>query len=315
MGERRLFEPFFHDELALAVKNPFALLFRRKTDIEALGQWRRVRPGLRPSGFIFHMSRCGSTLISQLLATSSDAVVLSEPPALDSLLRGGTDVPEHQRAIWLEWLMSALGQPRAGNETRCFIKLDCWHIRYWPILRQAYPEVPWIFLYRDPLEVLASHQDIPALWSIPGYLDPSWIGADPDEVIQIGRVEYCARMLANICESALEFHERSPMGRLVSYDELPEAVWTSLARHFAVEFNDAEIAAMRRRSELNSKTPGLNFVSDRESKRADVSLPASQAAQRWLNPIYARLELARGFTKLNQCDKTSPASSSNSLAL
>ena len=36
-------------------------------------------PGMQPSGFIFHLSRCGSTLVSRLLSTSERILVLAEP--------------------------------------------------------------------------------------------------------------------------------------------------------------------------------------------------------------------------------------------
>jgi hypothetical protein len=53
-------------------------------------------------------------------------------------------------------MVAALGQARAG-ETRLFLKLDCWHMRDLPLFRRAFPNTPWVFLYRDPVEVLVSH--------------------------------------------------------------------------------------------------------------------------------------------------------------
>ena len=43
---------------------------------------------MRPSGFIFHMSRCGSTVISQMLAALAEHVVVSEAGPIDALARG-----------------------------------------------------------------------------------------------------------------------------------------------------------------------------------------------------------------------------------
>ena len=53
--------------------------------------------GLAPAGFIFHIGRCGSTLMSRVLASSDRVLCLSEPSAL----LGMFDLPDfataHQR--------------------------------------------------------------------------------------------------------------------------------------------------------------------------------------------------------------------------
>jgi hypothetical protein len=279
LSDRRFTEPFFSDTLSLAVRNPFTLLFRHETSIEALGERHERCPGLKPSGLIFHMSRCGSTLVSQLLSASRGAIVISEPPPLDSLLRGRPQLTEEQRAIWIEWLISALGQARSGRETHYFLKLDCWHMPYLPILRRALPDVPWIFVYRDPLEVLASHQLIPALWSVPGMLD---------ENHRMDRLEYCADVLEKICESALEFKDDAK-GRFINYTELPQAAWTAIASHFGLTLSPAEIAAMQNQSSFDAKSSGLYFESDGEAKRRRASVQVVTLAAR-LYPLYRRLQ-------------------------
>lgn len=238
------------------------------------------------------MSRCGSTLVAQLFSSLSDCVVLSEPPPLDALLRGGPEVDQAQRAQWIEWLVGALARPRSGGETRCFLKLDCWHMPYLPLLRRALPDVPWIFVYRDPLEVLASHQAGPALWSVPGMLDPEWIGADFDGVVRMDRIEYCARVLEKVCQSALHFSEDGSR-KLVNYTELPEAAWTGVAKHFGMTLTAAEIAAMQAKSGFHAKSPGIHFQSDWEAKRREATARTVALAEQFLYPLYERLERAR----------------------
>ena len=292
LGERRLTEPFFNDTLNRAVRDPFTLLFRHETPIGTLRSRAEIRPGLRLAGFILHMSRCGSTLVSQALSASPENLVISEAPALDSLLRGGTQVDPEQRITWIRWVVSALGQQRAGQETKCFIKLDCWHVPYLPLLRKAFPDVPWIFLYRDPLEVLASHELAPALWRVPGMLDPELIGTDLTSVRLMDPLEYCARVLGKICEAALSFRA-DRLGRLVNYTELPEASWTTIGSHFGMALPAADIAVMRHKAQFNAKVPQLHFESDSRAKRNRASAHAAALAERWLAPAYQRLEQAR----------------------
>ena len=86
-GEQRLTQPFYRDEVDLALRLPFNQAFRRDTPLVTLLDWQAISPGLTPSAFIFHASRCGSTLLAQMLARLDSHIVLSEPPPLDQLLR------------------------------------------------------------------------------------------------------------------------------------------------------------------------------------------------------------------------------------
>lgn len=86
-GRQRLTRPFFRDDVDLALRLPFNQAFRRETGVDALLDWQASSPGLTPSAFIFHASRCGSTLMAQILAGLQRNIVLSEPPPLDNLLR------------------------------------------------------------------------------------------------------------------------------------------------------------------------------------------------------------------------------------
>lgn len=56
-------------------------------------------PRIQPTGFIFHISRCGSTLLANALKTANQVLVVSEPrPVTETLLlrlpSGGADEPE-----------------------------------------------------------------------------------------------------------------------------------------------------------------------------------------------------------------------------
>ena len=152
--------PMFDQTIERCLRDPFRLLFWRRTDMDVLAEFVAASPGLEPSGFIFHLSRCGSTLVAQMLAASSEALVMSEPPAFDQVLRAPTFCPDlspRDHVAWLRWMLSALGQRRKPDQSRFVVKLDAWAIVHWRLIRQAFPDTPCIFLYRDPLEVMVSH--------------------------------------------------------------------------------------------------------------------------------------------------------------
>src|SRR5256885_4930069 len=160
MGTERLTAPFFDQSIERQLRHPFSLLFRPQTPMETLREFHETRPGIKPSGFIFHMSRCGSTLITQMLATLPQTIVAAEPHIISSILRAHYYVrglSDAQRIEWLRWVISALGQRRNPQERNFVIKLDSWHALLWPLFQRAFPDVPSIFVYREPIEVIVSH--------------------------------------------------------------------------------------------------------------------------------------------------------------
>jgi hypothetical protein len=274
-GTRRFREPFFEDSVLVCMQNPFTRAFRFSAPLES------APAGLSPSGFIFHMSRCGSTLITQMLGSLARVAVISEAPAIDDVIQAG-------RVDWLRSVVLALGQPHQGNEDRYFVKLDCWNIHKLSLIRAAFPDTPWIFLFRDPLEVMASHLRMPGR-QMAGLIDPERLGMRPGEVAVHRREEWCARVLANILRSALE-HRHDPTGLFLDYRQLPEAVWGVVAAHFHMQFDGEELATLRQKAQFNAKEPHMFFEADSERKRRDVSPLAQEIAAQLLDPLYRRLQ-------------------------
>src|SRR5688572_22366488 len=76
LGSQRFETGFFEQTIGKCMTRPFNLLFRQQTPIEVLEEWHEIRPGLKPTGLVFHMSRCGSTLVSQMLTAIPTNVVI-----------------------------------------------------------------------------------------------------------------------------------------------------------------------------------------------------------------------------------------------
>ncbi len=280
LGGARFTEPFFDLTIEAALRRPFNRLFTHRTPIAELGRWYAKSPGLAPSGFIFHMSRCGSTLVSQMLAALPENVAISEAGPLDRIARAEY-IPEPLRAEWLRWMVSALGQRRSGREARYFIKFDSLTALALPFIRRVFPSVPWIFLYRNPEEVLISHLREPAAAMTPGMItDIRALDAPMEEILSMSAEEYAARTVGRICECARLAMDGC--GLAVNYAELPEAVWGAVARHFGAGFSPDEIERMRGVALYHAKHPRQRFEADGESKRLAVSQSAREAAARWI---------------------------------
>ena len=76
---------------------------------------------------------------------------------------------EDERLEWLRWMVEVLGRPRA-QEKHYIIRFDARNIIDLPLIRRAFPNVPWVFVYRDPIEVMVSHLDRRGAHTIPGAL-------------------------------------------------------------------------------------------------------------------------------------------------
>ncbi len=294
-GRERLTEPFFEDSVRRVTVRPFNQAFRRETGAGELEAWAAQSPGIAPSGFIFHMSRCGSTLVAQMLAARSDSVVVSEAPPIDALLNG--DAPEADRLRWLRALISALGQPRLGREQHLFIKFDCWHIGQLPFIRRAFPDTPWLFLYREPCAVLASHLRQRGAHTVPGLVDPRHFGMSLPEALALPPAAYCARVLAAMCGAASD-HAARGQGALINYADLPDALFQTILPHFSVPTTPDQRTVMAAVAQRHSKRPDQTFTRALDAPALDAE--AEAVAALFLDPLYAKLESQRIATPINE---------------
>ncbi len=261
IGEQPI-DPLFDDMLRVCTKRPFVRLSRREA--------RLACADAPPAGFIFHLSRCGSTLVARLFQAAGMRVIAEAPP-VDRAVQAG-------RADWLRWLVAAF-----GGGTPYLVKLDSWHIHSFPLIRAAFPAVPWVFLFRDPREVLLSHRRSPGMQSLPGALDPQLLRVS-SETAFLHRDEWCAHVLAALCRSALEHLDEG--GLAVDYRDLPGAA-DSIARHFGIALDDAARERMAGAAKFDAKKPGSMFhrdpIEEESAKLADL------AARTGLPPLYEAL--------------------------
>jgi hypothetical protein len=293
LGQQRLLDPFYEQALQRQMAHPFHHLFRRETSIEEMVDWVSSNPPLEPKGLIFHMSRCGSTLIAQMLAACERNVVASEPAPLDGVLRAHfriRDLATDVQVRWLRAMVGALSQQRAGGEQAFYLKLDCWHVHQIDLIRLAFPNAPLIFVYRNPIEVMVSHARMPAAWTIPGLLHPLVLQLQPEDWDPTKMDAYCAKALASICKGGHHAAQRYG-GLLVNYSELPQAMYGRVFDHFRLPGED--IPAMQAKAQRNAKSPHMSFTSDAESKRSEATERLRQVVAQYLLPVYDQLEETR----------------------
>jgi len=182
LGKERMIKPFFDETIQVCRSKQ-----RQRSRLESLssagflGEACKDLPALAPSAFIFHVSRCGSTLLSQAFSAPEENIVVAEAPLLDEILRADEKQPEISAATRESWFRSALklmGQQRNYKETNYIIKLDSWHIHFYDLLREWFPQTPFFFLYRKPDEVIASHDKQRGIHSVPGMISHALLKTD-----------------------------------------------------------------------------------------------------------------------------------------
>ena len=277
-------KPFFADAF---MSLPLEHIKVTRTGYKALEQFDD-RACLRPKAFIFHASRCGSTLLTQLLSTLSSCIVLSEPPAFDAALRWAKRTKDQARAIdLLQNIVRALGQKRY-DESHYFIKLDSWHINHLTFIRDVFPQVPCYFLYRDPLTILASHKRCRGPQMVPDLIPSDMVGVKPDPTHIQNLDAYCVKILIRFFQSALD-SAKSGHVVLVNYFQLPEYIWHTFIPSFSIDITTDEFEAMKGRSTRHSKNTSLKFAVD-ESVELDS---VSKALLDEVEELYLELENMR----------------------
>jgi hypothetical protein len=292
LGPKPLGAPFYEDAVRRAWALPFNRVFRYRTGLRDLIAQAETADSLKPSGFIFHMSRCGSTLAAQMLAALSDCVVIAEAAPIDAVTQLGRGLAPEDAVRALRAMIAAFGRKRAGHERRYVIKLDCWHTLALPLFRHAFPDVPWVFLYRDPVEVLVSQMRQRGTQMVPQYMPPSFFGLDAADYLM--DEDYCARVLGVICRAVIDHHEMGRQdlggGLILNYRQLPDAVCSAIMPHFGMACGEEERQRMGQIAQQDAKSPTLPFASDTDGKQREATDKIRRAADRHLGEIYNRLE-------------------------
>lgn len=282
-------EPFFFDTMQSVRRLPVNKhVFRPVSSIEFLQYAAGQFPAIPPDVFIFHVSRCGSTLLAQMLSTRTDTyIAVSEPPLLDGILRLRYKMPEIPEAAIEQTFIAgvtALGRKRKGSEERFIIKTDAWHLFFYPLIRRLYPDTPFILLYRNPEEVYYSHQKQSGFHTVPGVLEPEMTGVPIDDN-QFG-LPWFAELLGRYFETMADIAAKDQRSVLLNYNQGTAGMMAVLEQVFGAAFPEDVRNSMLRRSKFHAKSPGQQFD---EQPGPGVDANLLRAAQRG----YERLEKQR----------------------
>jgi hypothetical protein len=143
--------------------------WRCTSSLEFLRSAPNASECLSPSAFILHAGRCGSTLLAKVLARSAEHLVFGEGGPHNQIwpvIAGSSDPP----AALLRNLLLHTGRRRLASHRAHIVKFTSWNIAQFERIRAAFPDVPALFIFRYPAEILASYRR-----KMPG-----WVGVNMD---------------------------------------------------------------------------------------------------------------------------------------
>lgn len=290
------------------------------------------------SGFVFHESRCGSTLIANILSAfnpQQNRVYSESSPLIKAMKACGqrsieeyddgqnNDLFHHNNMICnntnlVHDVVYMMGRTNDPKEKRLFFKLQSIGALYMlDFLTTSFQNTPWIFVYRDPVQVMMSHIPDPNMDNavclrrrgktpvdknflkfVQKNIAYSGEKNNGKSVKKLSKYEYCAAHLAHLCDNAIKTYHyskaSSKLGMMVNYDKLPDILSEFiLPMHFGQEVGETEKKRIKQVASVYSKgrTERYNiWVPDSKRKEQRAYPELEVAAQQYLHPTYAALE-------------------------
>ena len=289
VGDNRFTEPFFDETIIRCKSYPYnTTRWHAVSTVAGLIDAAERRSAVEPTAFIFHVSRCGSTLLSQLLAIPDQHIVLSEVPLIDELLRLpysplANSLSTADREAALRAVIGWLGAKRTGNETRLFIKMDSWNLFFHETIRRLYPTVPFILLYRSPDDVVRSHQKRRGMQAVPGLIQPELFGFDPAMATSPDLDGYTAAVLDRYLQTMLTVARTDSRAWLLNYQANGAAMLDQLLHFLSIGVDPTDKISMMQRSRYHAKYPDQPFDETRPQQPVPAYLESAMNRYRQLD--------------------------------
>jgi len=170
------------------------------------------------------MSRCGSTLITQMLNSNKKFFSISEPPIVNKILDPKVGLSSKTRNLLLKTSIESIARSAPEESNFTVIKFRSWNVFFLEKILKNFNKTPWLFVHRDGIEVLSSVIKKPPGWlrSKENYADffANCLKINKVDLLKTSNDEFIARMLGAFCNIAQK--SISKYKYVVDYKYLPE---------------------------------------------------------------------------------------------
>jgi hypothetical protein len=262
LADIKYVDPFFDETIAKCKSHAYnSKQFKVVSTAENLIDWSDEFVSVELKSLVFHVSRCGSTMLSQSLASSSENIMISEAPIIDQILRSDIFSLD-KKTMLIKAVIKLLGQKRFPEQQYLIIKLDAWHIFNATYLRSIFPDIPFALLYRNPTEVLKSHQKLTGMHMVPNILPSEIFGISLKEVHDLGFQQYGALVLEKYFQGFLDFYKTDQNVVMLNYNEGMKAVVEKFITFINVNYSNDELEKIYDRLKRHSKNETAVFAGD-----------------------------------------------------
>jgi hypothetical protein len=305
-GKTPLSEPFFHQTVQRLRASP-QHFDREQSDFEFVSTFAGRLASAEPCVFLFHISRCGSTLLANAFRSAASVAVVSEAQPITAVFAPydcgrwpyARDSCAQHRDLLLRSMIKVFGQRRTGKEEQLVVKFTSWNILFLSLVRALWPTVPCFVLVRDPLEVMLSNLSRPGGWmtrkSVPSFCRDLFGWAGP-EVESMTREEYGARVIGEFCRAAtMALDSRCTV---VDYKNIDASNLCGLVSQSGIPLTSFERDAIVSSAGAYSKdvVPSRPFPNIRNLNPFTATDAMREATERWATPHYDKLCCKAGNT-------------------
>lgn len=207
-------------------------------------------------GFIFHTSRCGSTMFSEAIKCSKRAQVLSEPPILNALLSPELDISDEIRMKLLRISVARMRGCRFADQMLTFIKTRSWNILRADLFEKCFPHSKALFIHRDTREILRSVWESPPGWLRGFKVFAKYVGATDQQIeeLELGGIEHqSCFMIREFCKFAM--NSSKLVVHSVDYSSIKQKFFELMERVWNTSFNATEFDEVILSFSRHSKSP------------------------------------------------------------
>lgn len=250
----------------------------------------------KPSGFIFHTSRCGSTLLAKTLQRSAGVLAFNEPQPINALLvnyatSGANDLSWQQHG---NRLMNNVMAAYLYTQKKVFIKFSSFNLLLLDRIIQLWPDVPIVFLYRNPVEVVVSNLEKPGGFLLKRYnpmLKYMLHRCNLELPDHLTDEEYCVKMIDGFFYIIIQHIKNTSLSSIfsVDYETISTDTIPDIFRFFGLDVTASTHAAISDCLNHNAKN-GTLFKKDTASKHAKASNEVRQLCEQFALPNYHALK-------------------------